>query len=61
MAKSKGHASSKKIEKFKKLHPEGRKAFAKTKRTKRLEKRYNKLTIWRSSISPKSSNSGATH
>jgi len=54
MAKSKGHASSKKIEKFKKLHPEGRKAFAKTKRTKRLEKRYNKLTIWRSSISPKS-------
>jgi hypothetical protein len=37
---SKGGSKShgKKIEKFKKLHPEGRKAFAKAKKLARLEK-----------------------
>lgn len=34
----KGKSHSKKIEKFKKLHPEGRKAFAKAKREAKLKK-----------------------
>lgn len=36
------YSAQKKREKFKQLHPEGRKAFAKTKRQKRLEKRLKK-------------------
>lgn len=34
MARNKGQAHKKKIEKFKKLHPEGRKAYAKAKKIK---------------------------
>ena len=36
-------ARKRKQEKFAKLHPEGRKEFAKAKRKKRIEKRRNKL------------------
>lgn len=39
MSKSK----TKKIEKFKKLHPEGRKEFAHAKRVLRLKKRWEKI------------------
>ena len=40
---NKGQSRQKKIEKFNKLHPEGRKAFSAAKRKKRLEKRLAKL------------------
>jgi len=39
--RGKGKARQKKREKFKSVHPEGRKAFAKAKRRARLERSYN--------------------
>mgnify|MGYP001582110952 FL=1 len=38
-------AEEKKREKFNKLHPEGRKAYAKKKRMERMERKINKLKL----------------
>lgn len=42
MAKGKGKAHAKKIEKFKKSHPEGRKNWSKHKKRIKIEKRIKK-------------------
>jgi len=43
MSKGKGQSQEKKREKFQKFHPDGRKAFAKEKRKRKLETRLQKL------------------
>lgn len=49
-----GHSHQKKIEKFKKLHPDGRKEYAKAKRQAKILKRKKKLELKRSKREQKS-------
>ena len=43
MSKGKGRSQEKKRERFNKLHPEGRKAFAQEQRRRKLEKHLRKI------------------